>query len=184
MKGRIYQILNDDASIVYVGSTTDPLKTRWINHKSGAKGQLKGKYRNLAIYQHSNELGVDQFKLELIKEYDVVDVKHLRAIEQLWINKVKCINKQSCFMPISKKARDKLYGDAHRAKLNAKSLEHYDANHEANLATRTAYRVANRDQLNAKKKEKIECECGVSYTRSHKARHLSTARHQASLQSA
>jgi hypothetical protein len=106
------------------------------------------------------------------------------AIEQLWINKVKCTNKQSCFMPISKKARDKLYGDAHRAKLNAKSLEHYDANHEANLATRTAYRVANRDQLNAKKKEKIECECGVSYTRSHKARHLSTARHQASLQSA
>lgn len=183
MKGRIYQILNNDASIIYVGSTTDSLKKRWINHKSGAKGQLKGKYRNLSIYQHFNEMGVDQFKLELIKEYDVVDVKHLRAIEQLWINKVKCINKQPCFMPISKKARDKLYGDAHRAELNAKCMENYFANHEANLVARKEYRALNRERINAKKGDKIACECGGSYTRSHKSRHLSTARHQASLQS-
>ncbi|GMF30381.1 unnamed protein product [Phytophthora lilii] len=183
MKGRIYQILNNDASIIYVGSTTNSLTKCWKDHLYGAKGQLNGKYRNLAIYQHFHELGVDQFKIELIKEYDVVDIKHLRAIEQLWINKVRCINKQPCFMPISKKARDKLYGDAHRAELNAKSMERYFANHEANLVARKEYRAAHREQINAKKGDKIACECGVSYTRSHKARHISTARHQASLQS-
>lgn len=182
MIGRVYKIVNADESIVYVGSTINDLDVRWSQHISGAKSCKEGKYRNLAIYDSFTVHGIDKFHIEMIKEYDVIDTKHLRAWEQLWMNKLNCVNTQSCFMPISKRMRDRIYVAANREQMNIKKKERYFANHAENLVKRKEYRAANRDRVNEKKKEKIMCECGIQYNRPHKARHMNTAKHQARLQ--
>jgi hypothetical protein len=38
------------------------------------------------------ELGIENFDMQLIKCYNVFDRQHLRAYEQLWINKLNSIN--------------------------------------------------------------------------------------------
>lgn len=43
------------------------------------------------------EHGIDQFDMELVKEYEIADDRHLRAMEQLWINKLANANKYNAF---------------------------------------------------------------------------------------
>ena len=49
-----------------------------------------------------------------------------------------------------------------------------------NIAGRTKqeYKADNREIILEKKKEKFNCECGGKYTRTHKAEHLKSNRHQ------
>ena len=81
MKGLIYKIYYKD--IIYIGSTTIPLMTRFKNHK----------YHTTSLKPYFLKYGYDNFEIELIKEYDVVDKHQLLAYEQLYINNRKCINK-------------------------------------------------------------------------------------------
>ncbi len=68
----------------YVGSTLKTLEERFKSHKS----QMDTTSRILL-----KKYGVNSCNIVLIKEYDVVDRKHLEAYEQLWINKLKPVNK-------------------------------------------------------------------------------------------
>ena len=93
--GKIYRIYKiDDPTINYIGSTFTTLRQRYSNHKTNKK--------SCSIAKLFDEYGIDKFKIILIKEYEVYaetqkDTKHLRAYEQLWINKFRlkksCINK-------------------------------------------------------------------------------------------
>ena len=104
--GKVYRIVkNDDPTINYIGSTFSELKVRWSWHRSLTSG--------CAISEYIQQYGKDAFKIILIKEYLVYaenqkDAKHLRAYEQLWINKFRlkgnCINKINA-LTILKKER-------------------------------------------------------------------------------
>jgi hypothetical protein len=87
--GKIYKIVHSQSDIVYVGSTFNTLRDRLSKHKN-----IDSK---CIIKKYIQEFGSDQFKIILIKEYEVVDRKHLEAYEQLWINRTKCINNNSAF---------------------------------------------------------------------------------------
>lgn len=99
--GIIYKIIhNTNPEIVYIGSTVCRLNTRWKRHKKGyiswINGYTKGK---CSICPYFKEYGIKNFKCIELKKYKVVDAKHLSVYEQLWLNKIKNINKNKVFSP-------------------------------------------------------------------------------------
>lgn len=87
--GRVYKIVHRTSDIVYVGSTFNELRHRWTYHKN-----VKS---TCCISKHIQKYGHKQFQIILISKYLVVDRKHLHMYEQLWMNKLKCINEQMSF---------------------------------------------------------------------------------------
>ncbi|GMF38340.1 unnamed protein product [Phytophthora lilii] len=88
MIGKIYKIIHNQSNIIYIGSTFNDLKGRFAQHKADYKRK-----HNISIYEYFERYGIENFKIILIKEYEVIDRRHLEVYEQLWINKLKPINK-------------------------------------------------------------------------------------------
>jgi len=172
--GRVYRITkNDDPTINYVGSTFSQLKVRWSEHKNKKKNHC-------SIRKYLDKYGADNFKIILIKEYLVYadnqkDTKHLRAYEQLWINKFKlkkcCINMKGTieYLKLQRnRTRAKSYYeknknkvDCYRKEWTKRNLEHIKQYKKENRIKNSEhikkrdkeYYEKNKDRL----KEKIEC---------------------------
>lgn len=95
--GRVYKVIALEGNEVYVGSTFNTVRDRFKCHKQSYKKYLNGKYHNVSIFDLFDKYGVDGCKMVLIKEYEVVDDKQLKAYEQLFINKLRPINKTNPF---------------------------------------------------------------------------------------
>jgi len=133
--GKVYRITKiDDPTVNYVGSTFTTLRQRWQQHKT--------KYNNgcnrCSIGKYFDKYGIDKFKIILIKEYEVCadnqkDNKHLRAYEQLWINKFKlqncCINKQNS-IGLLRREYLKEYRESNKDKIKEQKKQYYQANKE------------------------------------------------------
>lgn len=154
--GRVYKIICAVSDVVYVGSTFDQLKYRWVSHKAYykryQKGQASGK---LSIFEHFDEHGLEKFKIVLIKEYPSCDRKHLRVYEQLWINKLTCCNDTKAFQPLWK-ARDAINSREYYAKNKERINESNRHNHhrnktERNLRRREYYREHREESLQRQK---------------------------------
>tara|TARA_R110002020_G_scaffold313285_1_gene528578 strand:- start:29 stop:661 length:633 start_codon:yes stop_codon:yes gene_type:complete len=198
--GSIYRITKiDDPTINYIGSTFKTLQQRWRVHKSK-------KENGCSIGKLLNKYGCDKFKIVVIQKYQVCDDKHLRAYEQLWINKYKmnksCINKQDAFC-ILKKEQKKQYRLEHREEMKEyqkeyklehkeqlkEKLKQYRLEHREHLKAkskqynqenkekRKQYRLEHKEQIKARKGEKIECECGCIIIRDMIARHRRSTKH-------
>ena len=170
-RGHIYMIRTPlDNSFCYIGSTFNRLHKRFVEHKS----RYKIKNGLFSIHKYFDKYGVDNFKIDLIKTYNVVrthdkDRKHLEAYETLWINKTKnCINKISPFNPVFKMKEF--------IKQNSKKC--YENNKSNYPKYCQKYHLNNKDKVHKRKNTKIECECGGKYTKSNKKRHLKTMKHK------
>ena len=86
-KGKIYKILNNIDDNVYVGSTVKTLSQRMAQHRSATKIKQHNK-----LYKHINELGVENFYIELIENYSCNDVYELRAREGHFIREIATLN--------------------------------------------------------------------------------------------
>ena len=145
MIGRVYKIIHNQSNIIYVGSTTQLLRQRWAEHKYRAS-----KEKN-SIYEYFEKYGIDNFKIILIKEYDITDKNHLKVYETLWINKLKSINVLMPFQPLDKEAR----------RQSAKKS-----------------RINNNEKIKERKKEKYKCiKCNIELNKDHKARHERSKKH-------
>lgn len=149
MKGRIYKIIHTQSNFVYVGSTKNKLSQRWAEHKNDFQRYLQGLGHKKYLYIHFKRYGISNFKMVLIKEYEVVDRKHLRAYEQLWIEKLNSNNNQAAF------------------RIEALSTKY----------SSTLYRIKNREQIRESKKETCLCDCGLMQNKNHLARHKRTKIH-------
>ena len=108
--GRVYRIDHIHSNICYVGSTFNIIRQRWAIHKSKFKSG-KDKY---AITPYFEKYGIRNFRCILIKEYQVVDKYDLHAKEQLWINKLKCVNKYNSIPFLREKELRKIYCKSYR----------------------------------------------------------------------
>ena len=79
--GRVYKIICTMSDNVYVGSTFKTIEERWSYHKYIFQSWLRGNGSTISIYPSMKEYGVENFKIELIKEYQVCDRKHLEMYE-------------------------------------------------------------------------------------------------------
>jgi hypothetical protein len=173
-KGHIYKIIcNLDSSFCYIGSTFNRLHKRFLKHKIDYKHQ----YGNFSLHEYFDKYGIDNFKIMLIKSYQVIrqhnkDHKHLSAYESLWICKTKnCCNKVLPFNPL-RKLEYKEYRKEHDKKYR-----------EQNKNYIKEYKKKYREQNKTKINQKFTCPCGGRFTHCHKSQHLKTKLHKKYLES-
>jgi len=182
MIGKIYKIVHNQSKCCYVGSTFQSLKNRWQGHKN--------LLATTAITPFLKEHGIDNFKIMLIKEYEVVDRQHLEAYEQLWISKLSTVQ-QSNTIKITKLSNKhhkfnnkddiKEYNSDYK-KANRSTISDYNANYNQNnkeqiKQRRQAYYQQNKAVINSRYNNLILCECGKEHTVRNKSRHLKTKFH-------
>jgi len=98
-------------------------------------------------------------KIELLEAYPCETKEQLCWKEREWFDKTECVNLNKPI--ITQEERLKMRGDSCR-KWQANNKEHYD-----NYL----------NSIQEKRKERIECPCGITYTYANKARHLKTKKH-------
>lgn len=171
-RGHIYMIWTPlDNSFCYIGSTFNRLHKRFEGHKS----DYKFKYGEFSIHKYYDKYGIDNFKIDLIKSYEVIrehkkDFKHLHAYETLWINKTKnCINKLLPFSPMRYFNRKNYY---------QQNKDKYIDYREKNKDKIKNYYEKNKYKIEEMGKVKVKCECGSLFRKSDLSRHLKTKKHQ------
>lgn len=118
--GRIYKIIAGQGNECYVGSTFDQLNNRFKGHKNTYK---LGK-NDCSVVELFNKYGVTNCKMILIKEYKVLDRRHLEVYETLWIKKLKAMNKcEPCGGLLSKQRAKQYYEKQKQEKQEMKSRE-------------------------------------------------------------
>ena len=173
--GHIYIIWTPlDNSFCYIGSTFNRLHKRFEGHKR----DYKHKYGEYSIHKYFNKYGIDNFKIELIKSYNVIrthqkDFKHLHAYETLWINKTKnCVNKLIPFNPLWNDKQyhnqyyenhkeelveyQKQYKEKHKKQIAKQKKEHYE-NHKEEIAEKAKqYRENHKKEIAEQRKQHYE----------------------------
>ena len=76
----VYKITNNITGELYIGSSKD-IKSRWANHKSPSVWKL---HPNIKLYKAMAELGLDNFKFEVLEE-----TSSLKKREQYYIEYLK-----------------------------------------------------------------------------------------------
>ncbi|GMF22538.1 unnamed protein product [Phytophthora lilii] len=128
MIGSIYKIVCSQSEICYTGSTFNLLKHRMNGHRSQFKRWDEGKTTSeIAIYPYFRKYDPYEFKIMLIKKYEVTDRHQLHAYETLWINKFKkiCVNKLPPFAPLKQRMQKetvKRYWKVNRVEINEKLI--------------------------------------------------------------
>jgi len=118
--GIIYKIYHKTIkNLVYIGSTICRLSTRWKRHKISFSNWNNGYIKNkCSICPFFQEHGVKNFKCVILQKYKILDAKHLNVYEQLWMNKIKNVNKNSVFNPT------KFYKKYYKKNLKLFSISH------------------------------------------------------------
>jgi hypothetical protein len=162
-QGMVYRIIHLHSNLVYVGSTFQKrLSDRWMNHKRSFKQYLKGNYSCVSIYPYFEKYGIENFKIILIKNYQVCDRLHLQAYEQLWMNKLNCLNKNSAFQPLKRqyyKQYQKNYRQDNKDKIALIEKKYRDNNKQKIKQYKKQYREKNKDrikQYREKNKDRIK----------------------------
>lgn len=199
MIGRIYKIITTESDEIYIGSSIEPLKERFRRHINNyTLNHIK-----TCSYYLFEKYGLEKCRIEIIKEYYIVDNNHLRVYETLWYNKFKnnVINKCIPFNPFSwyrgnkskileqqkqyyhdnKKSileQHKTYREKHKEKIR-EYKKNYQVEHKKEISEKNKnYYQKHREQISEKGREKITCECGSELTIQHLSRHKKTKKHQ------
>lgn len=131
----VYKITNNITGELYIGSSKD-IKSRWANHKSPSVWKL---HPNVKLYKAMAELGLDNFKFEVLEE-----TSSLKKREQYYIEYLK-----------------PTYNDRHADGIDTEKRketsrrcckEYHKANRDEHLTKMKAYYQANRDEQLAKYK--------------------------------
>lgn len=180
MIGRVYKIIVNCSNEIYIGSTVQECRARWQEHKGKFISYQKGKAVRSSSFDLFEKWGIDNCKIILIKEYEVVDRKHLEAYEQLWINKLKPINHNNPFR-IEWLVRKNYYRRILERNPNLnqekyqKSLEKHP-----NINKEQYQKRLGKDPEFYKKK--VRCEpCQIEITQHILSRHQKTKKHQKNL---
>ena len=88
-KGKIYKIFNTIDDDIYVGSTVETLQKRFTRHRCCSTKQRTQHFR---IYQKMNDIGFDNFCIQLLEEYPCRDKTELNAREGHWIRQIGTLN--------------------------------------------------------------------------------------------
>jgi tRNA nucleotidyltransferase/poly(A) polymerase len=140
--GKVYKIVAGQGTECYVGSTRADLRIRMFEHRRKYRAWKKGKNDKRSVFELFEKYGVENCRMVLIKEYDVVDKRHLEVYETLWMKKLRAINKLEPCGGLLKKEHQKQYGKQYR-----------EANLEMIGEKKKQYRKANLEMIGEKKKQ-------------------------------
>lgn len=199
--GVIYMIKHktDDTKMVYIGSSKN-IKKRMTRHKVDCNNENNREY-NFILYQYIRENdGFDNFEFKILECYvcnfkwELLDREddYILTYGDMCLNEIRAFLTDEEIIERNKNNKKKYYENNREAiRLKAKedyinnreikldqNKKSYEKHHNKRLIQMKEYREKNREIILEKKKELTYCECGGQYTKSHKARHINTIRHQ------
>ena len=164
---KIYSIRNTVNSEIYIGSTTSSLSKRMVKHRCDAKQRP---YIS-TFYTYMSENGIENFYIELVEEYKCENIEQLRKREGEITREIGTLNERiEGRTQEEHKEYRKVWKRNNRDKINEQRREQRKANPEK----------TKEDYLRWKewKQTKVECECGKTYRKSDKSKHLKSKYHQ------
>ena len=190
--GKIYCIRNYKTDDIYIGSTCEKyLSKRMVKHRSSMNNDRD---RNFPLYQKMNEVGVENFYIELIENYPCENRDQLRAREQHYIREMATLNKRVEGRTIKEWKEDnkeymkewkKKYYQEHKEETKARVKKYREDNPELIKQQKNDYYIKHREELIQKNQErgqvKFICECCGKYTKQHQQEHNRSKKHQAYL---
>ena len=178
LTGRIYKITNNVNDLVYIGATIQSLHNRFLGHKRDYKRYGLGKKTYVSSFDLFDSYGVNDCKIELIKEYQIFDKTQLRTYEHLWLYqyKNKIINKVPAFSiprltqrfnyyknQEESRARNRTYRNNNKEVINDRAREFYYDNQE---------KILLKGRTN-----KFLCDCGTNVRVVYRAKHKRSPKH-------
>lgn len=144
----IYKLCCDNTDLFYIGSTRD-FTTRKSVHKCGCNNSNNERY-NYKVYKNMREFGGwNEWRMVVIEILN--DVTKLQAEMREEVLRVEL----------------KALLNSQKASCGGITSQEYKAE----------YWQENKEQLKEKQKVTTDCECGITYTHSNKARHCKSKKH-------
>lgn len=188
-KGKIYTIRNrNDNSLIYVGSTIQPLSVRWGGHKGYSL-----KHHNMLLYQSINN-NWDEWHIELYENYPCNNKEELCKREGQVIREIATLNtriegrtRQEYLTDNVEiiKEKNKQYRNDNAYKIKEKKKQYHIDNADKIATKNKKYYSNNADIIKEQKKkeywdnaDKIKCECGGYYVSCNQSKHYKTKKHQ------
>lgn len=166
---KIYTIrYRNDDSLIYVGSTVQPLYKRLSQHKMDSK---KPENENRQLYKKINETDFNDWYIELFEDCPCERKEQLLRREGQVIREIATLNKQIAGRT------DKEYYEDNKEK-NQEYFKDYRKNNKEKIkeCDKKNYQN-NKEKIQKYKKELILCECGCSTCRSNLSKHKQTNKH-------
>ena len=153
--GKIYQIIDNTNSKIYIGSSCEPILARRLaGHKVMYDRYVKGKGQYVSSFE---VLKNENYSIILIESYPCNSKDELTSRERYYIELNECVNKSIPGRTIK---------------------EYYIDNKEQKIKHQKEYNNNNKEQIAEKQLKKYDCECGGKYCHIHKSKHIKTNKHQ------
>lgn len=176
--GRIYKIITAQSNECYIGSTFNTIRDRFSRHRNHYKYWKLGRSDRCSAFILFDKYGLENCKIVLIKEYEVVDRSHLEVYESLWIYKLKSVNEIVPKNSLLKKEQVRRYNKQYRTDNKEQIKEYREQNKKQIQIYQEQYRIDNKEQIKEQRKLKIECKtCNCNIIKYNIKRHLNTEKH-------
>ena len=154
----VYKLFNSDCTEFYIGSTKN-IKQRKSQHKYSCNNENSKDY-HYKVYEYiRSNGGYSNWSYEILEHIrNSINVYELRNLERKYIEQLK--SSLNCDIP---NRTDKEYHEDHK--------EHYKQ-------YKKQWYLNNKESINERQSQKVNCDCGGKYTMNHKERHMRTKKHQ------
>lgn len=151
-QGKIYKIVCNTTGLVYIGSTTMSLNSRFSCHKIDFKRRNGGNSSSLVLENNN-------CKVQLIEEYPCETGVQLRKREAYYCSIYDCVNTRKAFCELEERIN-------------------YKRQWATNFRTNNRDKVLEMTKkYNDIKKQRVTCECGANISLSSQYRHVKTSSH-------
>ena len=189
--GIVYQIYyNNDPNIHYIGSSLNNIDKCWEHHRQDYNKYINSEKKPAStIYPYFKDLGINNFTIVELKKCRVTDTKHLKMYEQLYINKLKPVNRINILSGVDTKNRHAKYRTDNKEKIseygkkryanNKEYFENYtNENKEKIKEYKAQHYQKNKEKLEEKAKEIVLCKvCNVEIRKVGYIRHTKSKTH-------
>ena len=150
MIGHVYEIINADSSIRYVGSTYKTIARRW-----SCWGGIYRAYQKIgapvySIFSAFDTHGFDAFKIQVLFSGEFDSISEIRKKEQYYIELLPCVNKTRAYI-----------------------------SEEERIRVKQAYAFNHKDEISEKRRRRALCPlCNTTYAFGARSHHFKTKKHQ------
>ena len=195
--GKIYCIRNWVDDDIYIGSSCQPLSKRMAWHRQSTRKEAK---KHFKLYTKMNELGIDNFYIELYEKYPCDSKEELfrkegETIRQLqptlnnkiqgrtlqeWLKDTEDYRKEDRKQRYEKNRdvileKKKIYYEERRDEIYEKNKERFEQNKQKYYENVKKKRQDNKDN-------KFHCDCGSVVCQMDRNNHFKTKKHQTYIQ--